>query len=223
MQSRRWPDDPDAARGPATDPRVARSRAVIVETASVHFLEHGYLAANLDEIAHQADVSKRTIYNLYGDKERLFRAILAESLDTAERYAEEVTSGLGDADDVEVALRAAGLRLAQAVFGGRVVPLRRLLIGEVARFPDLAGEYYQRAPQRVMASIAEALARFDERGALRMDDPVIAAEHFAFLVIGASLDRALFASAERAPMTGEVEARARAGVDTFLRAYEASR
>lgn len=207
----------------SVDPRVVRSRAVIVEAALARFLEHGYLATNLEDIARQADVSKRTIYNNFGGKEQLFREILTEALDTAERYSRDVAAGLGttDHDDVEDQLREAGLTLARAVLGGRVVPLRRLLIGEAARFPELTHDYYERAPGRVLAALADALRRFDRRGLLRVGDAAIAAEHFAFLVMGASLDRALF-DAGGAPEPAEVvDARAHAGIDAFLRAYSA--
>jgi TetR/AcrR family transcriptional regulator, mexJK operon transcriptional repressor len=209
----------------AMDPREARSRTALVEAATAQFLEHGYLASNLDDIAEQAEVSKRTIYNLYGGKEDLFREILTEALDTAERFSRSVVTDLSDTDaeDVEGELRDAGLRLARAVLGGRIVPLRRLLIGEAARFPDLARDYYDRAPGRVMAALARMLQRFDERGLLRVDDPGIAAEHFAFLVMGAPLDRALFDASGQPPPSDEIASRARAGVDAFLRAYTPTR
>jgi TetR/AcrR family transcriptional regulator, mexJK operon transcriptional repressor len=205
----------------AGDPRVVRSRAALVEAASAHFLERGYLEANLDDIALEAGVAKRTIYNVYGGKEQLFREILAEAVATAEWYSSQVVAELGTpgARDVEVELREAGLRLARAVLGGRIVPLRRLLIAEARRFPELAADYYERAPGRVMGAIAEALRRVDERGELRIPDPRLAAEQFAFLVIGASLDRALFDAAARPHATELVEARALAGVEVFLRAH----
>lgn len=200
------------------DPRVVRSRAVIAEAASRHFLEHGYLAANIDDIASDAGVSKRTIYNIYGGKEELFRATLAEALDAAEHFSREIVASLPDADDVATELRAAALQLARTALGGRIVPLRRLLIGEATRFPGLAREYYERAPGRVMTALADAFRRFDQRGVLRVDDPAIAAEQFAFLVLGASLDRALFEPHD-APSVELVETRAGSGVATFLRAY----
>ena len=173
----------------------------------------------MDDIALQARVSKRTIYNVFGGKEQLFREILAEALETAERFSAEAAATLADTDDVEAELKATARRLARAVLGGRIVRLRRLLIGEASRFPDLARDYYERAPGRVMATLAEALRRFDQRGLLRIDDPQLASEHFAFLVLGASLDRALFDAIDEPPPADRVEARAVAGVDVFLRAY----
>jgi TetR/AcrR family transcriptional regulator, mexJK operon transcriptional repressor len=205
------------------DPRITRSRVRIVEAATTHFLERGYLAANVDEIAAQAGVAKRTIYNIFGGKEELFRAVLAEVVATAERFAREVVGPVGTGDDVAGELRDVGTRLAQVVVaGGRIVALRRLLIGEVGRFPALAADYYERAPGRVMAALADALERYAERGLLDVDDPSLAAEHLAFLVMGASLDRALFAPADAPPDPDLVEARAIAGVEVFLRAYAPS-
>lgn len=210
--------DEVATPGAVSDPRVVRSRAAILEAAVAEFVRVGYLAASLDDIAVRAGVAKRTIYNVVGGKEELFRATLAEAIDTAERFSLEVAGPLAEVDDVEAGLRDTGRRLAQAVLGGRIVPLRRLLIGEAARFPDLAQDYYCRAPGRVMDAIAGSLRRFHERGVLLVEDVELAAEQFAFLVLGASLDRALF-EPHGAIDAGRVDARAHAGVEVFLRAY----
>jgi TetR/AcrR family transcriptional repressor of mexJK operon len=206
----------EAAR--ALDPRVERSRAVIVTAATEHFLRNGYVGANVDEIAAEARVSKRTIYNVFGGKEQLFREILAVALGTAERFSQQYPSALGVTDDVDTELRNLATRLADAVLDGRIVRLRRLLIAEAERFPELARDYYARAPDRVMASLAEGLRRCHERGLLHLEDCELAAEHFAFLIMGASLDRALF-NVSPALTTEDIEARARAGADAFLRAY----
>lgn len=203
------------------DPRVVRSRAIIVAAATAQFLEHGYRATNVDDIATRAGVSKRTIYNIFGGKEQLFRAILADALQTAERFSADMADHLGAAADMEAGLKDTAIRLAHVVLSGPIIPLRRLLIGEVARFPEVAREYYRRAPGRVIASIARELQRFAERGLLNIDDAELAAEQFAFLVLGASLDRALFGALEDAQIS--VESRALAGVDAFLRVYAADR
>lgn len=201
------------------DPRVARSRAVILAAASEQFIRNGYLGTGVDDIAASARVSKRTVYNLFGGKEELFRAILIEALITAERFSSDVASSLADTDDVPAELRATAVHLARSVVGGRIVPLRRLLIAEATRFPELAADYYRRAPGRVMATLADALRRLDERGALRIDNAELAAEHFAFLVMGAQLDRALFTTGQKPPAITEIDTRAIQGVEAFLRAY----
>ncbi|WP_164863632.1 TetR/AcrR family transcriptional regulator [Agromyces sp. LHK192] len=206
---------------------MTRSRALITAAATRRFLEDGYPATSVDDVAAEAGVSKRTVYNVFDDKEQLFRAIILQAIDTAERFSTTLAASIATAADVDVALRELARLLAESVLGGLVVPLRRLLIAEAVRFPDLAAEYRERAPERVMAGIAEALEAFRQRGALEFDDAALAAEHFAFLAIGASLDRALFVAAPATgPGGGPVEVaaavdRAELGAAAFLQAYAA--
>jgi TetR/AcrR family transcriptional regulator, mexJK operon transcriptional repressor len=201
------------------DPRITRSRALIMSAAAQVFLERGFPGTSVDDIAAAAGVSKRTVYNVFADKEQLFRAIIGDAIATAERFSAELASTTAEATDAATALTALARELAALLLGGRVVPLRRLLIGEARRFPEFAVEYYERAPGRVMAAVAAALSAFDERGQLRIDDPEVAAEHFAFLAIGASLDRALFDSDTDAAGADVAVERAERGAAAFLRAY----
>ena len=205
------------------DPRITRSRALIMAAAERVFLQRGFPGTSVDDIAAEAGVSKRTVYNVFTDKEQLFRAILGDAIGTAERYAGEVAATTAAAEDLDLALGELAGELAASVLGGRVVPLRRLLIGEASRFPEFALEYYDRAPGRVMTAVASAMQRLAERGLLRIDEPELAAEHFAFLAIGSSLDRALFDPTADGDPAGVVAAVARAerGAATFLRAYRA--
>jgi TetR/AcrR family transcriptional regulator, mexJK operon transcriptional repressor len=210
---------PSAAGDGGLDPRIARSRAVIVAAASEHFLRHGYVGASVDDIAAAARVSKRTVYNIFGGKEQLFREILADAFAVAGQFAADVGSTLANTDDVEAELKTIAVELAGSVLSRRVVRLRRLLIGEAERFPELAREYYQRAPDRVMAALADAMASLGKRGLLSVDDPRQASEHFAFLVLGAPLDRALFSPTDDDAFTSADEHGVRNSVDVFLRAY----
>ncbi|WP_156401961.1 TetR/AcrR family transcriptional regulator [Agromyces sp. Soil535] len=201
------------------DPRITRSRALIMAAAARVFIEHGYPGTSVDDIAVEAGVSKRTVYNVFDDKEQLFRAIIGEAIATAERFSNELVATTAEAPDAAAALTALARELAASVLGGRVVPLRRLLIGEARRFPEFATEYYDRAPGRVMTAVAGALRAFDQRGQLRVDDAELAAEHFAFLTIGASLDRALFEAGTDAASADAAIERAERGAAAFLRAY----
>ncbi len=213
------PRHPPLSSSHAVDPRVVRSRTAVLEAATLSFLEHGYVETSLDDIAHRAGVAKRTIYNVVGDKEAVFRCVLDAAIDTAERFSVEVVENLASGDDIETELRDAALQLARAVLTGRIVALRRLLIAEARRFPELAASYYQRAPGRVINGLAAALQRYDQRGELTVDEPVRAAEQFAFLVLGAALDRALFATDDTPVDEALLTERALTGVDTFVRAH----
>ena len=200
-----------------TDPRPARSRELILDAAVGFFARHGFLAANMDELAAEAGVAKRTVYNLFGSKDELFRAVVHRTTGIAERFvAEQVSAPVGVAP-LDEEMREFAVAHARSVLTPRVVAVRRLLIGESTRFPDLAAEYFERVPRAVIRAVAERLRRYRDAGLLAMPDPETAAEHFAYLVLGASLDRALF---DPRPIPDEeLQRPARAGAEVFLRAY----
>jgi TetR/AcrR family transcriptional repressor of mexJK operon len=201
------------------DPRVVRSRAAVLEAATTLFLRNGYSATTMDDIAETAGVSKRTVYNNFTDKEALFREVVMAATGIAEESGADVAAELADPDDLPTALFALAHRLAVAATNPRVVRLRRLLIGEAHRFPDLAAEYYRLAPGRVMSTLAAAFESLPLRGRLQVTDPRRAAEQFAFLVLGAALDRAMFDGRDKTPDTDSLARAADDGVRAFLAAY----
>ena len=200
------------------DPRIERSRTAIIGAAVERFLAEGY-SADLDDIARDAGVSKKTIYNVIGSKERLFRETLSATLTTAEQLTEEIRAALADTTDPPGALRQTAIQLAEVVLSEPVINLRRMLISVADRFPALVSDYYERAPGRTLAVLAEAFEDLDRHGLLDVDDPTLAAEHFAYLALGADLDRALFAMRSRDSGDSVARSRAVRGADAFLRAY----
>ena len=52
------------------------SRQAIVEAATGLFLERGYGAVSMDELAEAAGVARRTLYNQFASKEEIFREML---------------------------------------------------------------------------------------------------------------------------------------------------
>jgi len=182
------------------------------------FLADGY-AVDLDDIAQHAGVSKKTIYNVIGDKERLFRETLPATLATAERFSDDIRAALAHAADARKVLRQTAVLLSEIVLSEPIVNLRRLLIGVADRFPALVQDYYERAPGRTLAVLAEAFEDMDRRGLLEVDDPKLAAEHFAYLALGADLDRRLFGVRREELSTHDAASRAMRGADAFYRAY----
>jgi TetR/AcrR family transcriptional regulator, mexJK operon transcriptional repressor len=206
-----------------TDPRVVRTRAAVLEAATTLFLRNGYRATTMDEIAEAARVSKRTVYNNFTNKEALFREVVMAATGIAERLAADAAAELADPDDLPTALFALAQRLALTATNPQVVRLRRLLVGEAHRFPDLAAAYYRLAPGRVMYTLAAAFESLALRGRLRVSDPRRAAEHFAFLVLGPALDRAMFDGRHTATDPDSIARAADDGVRAFLAAYDRPR
>ena len=204
----------------ADDPRVVRTRAAVFEAARKLFLEQGYSGTTMDQIAAAAGLTKRTLYNNYGDKHALFTRIIADVLVYVERFARGLDAELSVeavAPNVREALEAVGGRLALAILRPEVIVLRRLLIGESRTFPGLAAEYFERAPGQVLRSLAAAFANMSRHGLLRVADPTRVAAQFAYLIAGEFLDRAIMI--EVLPSQEQIIACAKEGVQTFWVRY----
>jgi TetR/AcrR family transcriptional regulator, mexJK operon transcriptional repressor len=199
------------------DPRAVKSRVLALEAAQRVFVEHGYHATSLARVAEEAGLAKRTLYNLFDDKETLFRATVLSAIGIADRFAETLAIEVRQITDPANELPAIGVRLATATLLGPAISLRRLLIMESGRFPDLVDEYRSRAPEKVMQALAELFSSMSAAGLLHVDDPYRAAEHFAFLILGADLDRGTFTG--QRPTPARVEHNAEDGAAVFVRAY----
>jgi TetR/AcrR family transcriptional repressor of mexJK operon len=199
--------------------RSARKRQAIIDAATQLFLSKGYQGTSMDEIAASAAVSKQTVYKNFADKERLFSDIILGTLDAvAEPFATEILALTGT-ENVEKDLGTLARRYVAAVLQPRVVQLRRLIIGESGRLPALTRTYYEQAPERTLTRLADCFQQLADRGLLTIDDPLLAAGHFAFLILGRPLDKALFYGHEETLAAAELEHFADAGVRVFLAAY----
>jgi TetR/AcrR family transcriptional repressor of mexJK operon len=121
--------------------------------------------------------------------------------------------------DLEKDLRDLARRYITVVIQPQVIRLRRLVIAEAGRFPELADSYYERVPQRTLATLASQLQSLAERGLLQLDDSRLAAYHFAALILWMPLDRALFRADDESVPPAELERLADAAFRVFLAAY----
>jgi TetR/AcrR family transcriptional regulator, mexJK operon transcriptional repressor len=201
--------------------RSARKRKAIMQAATTVFLRNGYLGTSMDEIAARAAVSKQTVYKHFADKERLFTEIILATIDQvgAPFHAEVLT--LGDTDDLERELTALASRLMAAVMAPDVLALRRLVIAEADRFPQLGRTYYERGPGRTAAALAPHFGRLAERGLLRLDDPLGAALQFTWLVTSIPLNEVMLCGDPGRFTAAELDGYADAGARAFLAAYGA--
>jgi TetR/AcrR family transcriptional regulator, mexJK operon transcriptional repressor len=199
--------------------RSARKRRAILEAAATVFLRNGYLGTSMDEIAARAGVSKQTVYKHFADKERLFSEIVTATVDEiADPNYDEVLN-LRDTGDVERDLRDFARRQLRAVMEPRLLQLRRLVIGEAGRFPQLGRLFYERGPGRTIDALATMFERLASRGALDLDDPRIAAAHFNWLVMSIPLNQAMLLGEDEPATPAQLRRYADAGARAFLAAY----
>ncbi|MGZ0152169.1 TetR/AcrR family transcriptional regulator [Kribbella sp. WER1] len=180
------------------------------------FLDEGYARASVDTIAAEAGVSKRTMYDYYGGKERLFLSAVAETRARMEsafgQLLDETLGDIADAAGVEPALRTFGRAFATEISrSNERAAILRLMIAEVRHFPALLGE------QPTRDALAGRLAALDERGLLAVPDPDEAAEFLGLLVTGPVQNRTWYGAVAVDP--AELEHLVDTGVRIFLAAY----
>jgi hypothetical protein len=138
--------------------------------------------------------------------------------EAGDRVSGEVLQ-LQDTGDLEADLRDLARRQLALVMQPRILQLRRLVIGEASRFPELGRTFYERGPARTIAALAEAFERLAARGLLKVDDPLLVAAQFNWLVMSIPLNQAMLLG-DDAPADGaHLDRYADAGVRVFLAAY----
>jgi AcrR family transcriptional regulator len=204
---------------PPGETRSTRKRKAILDAATEVFLSKGYRGTSMDEIAARARVSKQTVYKHFADKERLFNEIVVSTVNEASDPVQHEVQSLADSGDLEADLRDLAHRVLATVMQPRLMQLRRLVIGEVARFPELGKAFYEQGPGRTIDSLAKAFERLAERGVLEMDDPRAAASHFNWLVMSAPINQAMLLGRDKPPKKAELDHYVDDGVRVFLAAY----
>jgi AcrR family transcriptional regulator len=192
---------------PTRDEAERRHRALLA-TAFRLFLDKGWDGVSVEEISREAGVAKGFIYARYADKGALFteaiERLMADAMGTM-HLAEPLP------DDVEDGLYAFARKILDVALQPEAVAFFRQFVAEAGRLPDLARLFVERNPLRVL--IIEVLRTYADRGAIRLDDPQLTAEHFAILVVG--IPRILALLVGREP-PAEEERRLRAAVRLFL-------
>jgi TetR/AcrR family transcriptional regulator, mexJK operon transcriptional repressor len=155
-----------------------RKNEAILDAATTVLNQRG-MAAPIETIARMAGVSKQTIYNHYGSKSELIRALIA-------RRADQVTQPLGPEalQDVEGALTG----LAEQIIGPSTsvggLSMLRVMVAVGDEAPDLAAQIYAAGPEAATARLSHFLASASEAGLLDVPDPAEAAEYFIGMVMG---------------------------------------
>ncbi|HYD32163.1 MAG TPA: TetR/AcrR family transcriptional regulator [Azospirillaceae bacterium] len=189
--------------------------AQILAAARQLFLEQGYETASMDAISKAAKVSKATLYAHFTGKEQLFAAIVACECDD---YRRKIMSAAVERPDVREGLLEIGRRFLKMLVSPHVLSAHRMIIAESPRFPELGRAFYDNGPARTIAQLSDYLRQVEERGQLRMPDPVLAAEQFLGMIkVHVHLRHLLGIDTETSD--AEVERTVTAAVDMFLRGY----
>lgn len=170
-------------------PVRGRKFAQVVEGARRVFLRDGFEGASVDDIAHEAGVSKATLYTYFPDKRLMFAEVFRSEL---RRAALDATGRIDPAQSAEEMLMTLARILVAHVTSPEWARIYRVSVGEAARFPALAREYYEMGPVAVRDVLAAHLGDAVSRGLLVIDDIPLAAEQFLQLCEASVQPRKIF-------------------------------
>ena len=127
------------ARGPRWERRKDSRPSELLEAALEIFVEKGFAAARLDDVAAKAGVSKGTLYLYYANKEELFKAVVRRSIAPLITETREL---IEQSDQDSEALLGRFLEIWWTRYGGtRLSGITKLVIGEAGNFPEMARFY----------------------------------------------------------------------------------
>ena len=149
----------------------------LLEAALDLFVEKGFAATRVDEVAARAGVSKGTLFLYFPSKEELFKAVVRENI--AGRFEEwnaELETFVGTTSDV--------LRYCYQVWWERIGSTKasgitKLMLSEAQNFPEIA-QFYQ---QEVILPGQSLVRRILERGIARGEFRAINLDYAVYLVL----------------------------------------
>jgi TetR/AcrR family transcriptional regulator, regulator of autoinduction and epiphytic fitness len=154
--------------------RAGSSREAIVDAAERLFLERGFGAVSMDELAEAADVARRTLYNQFSGKEELFREMLGR---LSGQLEDALPPGVETQGDIDHVLRL----VAKAILGlhrnREYLGFLRMVVADSRQFPWIADAF-----ATVMDPQTERLVRYLAHvtglGLLDCRNPLLAAHQF---------------------------------------------
>lgn len=204
----------------ATPPRALRpeKRDAILRAARKTFATMGFTRATIAAIAAEADVSTRTLYKHFRNKDELFATVLeASATAVADDYEASVRAGVQAAHTVhERLLVLARAATKQALGHPEHFAMVRQITSETAHFPaGVLAAWRKAGPDRVERETVVQLRALHDEGLLEIEDFKRAARHF-FALTTAEANRRLGGTklSKRAAETGII-----AGVEVFARGY----
>ncbi len=140
----------------------------LLDAALTLFVEKGFAATRIDEVAQLAGVSKGTLYLYFASKEELLKAVLAEHLSA--RIAEGAAQAAGYSGSTSGLLRELLTHWWSALYDSPASGVFKLVITEVRNFPEIAEFYQREVVDRAHALLGGVIRQGIARGEFRPVD-----------------------------------------------------
>jgi AcrR family transcriptional regulator len=146
----------------------------IVAAALEVFVERGFAAAKLEDVARRAGVTKGTIYLYFENKDALFKAVVRETIVPVIAKGEAIAQAFtGSARELfERLVREYWRLVGETALAG----IPKLMMAEAGNFPQLARFYYEEVVIRGHRLMAGVLERGIKQGEFRPVNVAVAAK-----------------------------------------------
>jgi TetR/AcrR family transcriptional repressor of mexJK operon len=171
---------PKNQAGRPTASELERRKGLVMDVATEHFVSQGYAATSLVDIAKDAGVATRTLYQHFGDKEAIFREVIFARDADAALEQPKVQPG----DTLYDALQRGGYYAYQVTFRDRSIGLMRLMIAESNRFPEFMQSVATSIFGRFHRNIEKLFEGLEAAGLIPEGNHARSAELFSDLVLG---------------------------------------
>ncbi len=149
----------------------------ILRAALEQFVEHGYAATRMEEIAARAGVTKGTVYLYYRSKEELFRAAVEESIVPSLSLGEQLLAE--EATSAAALFRTLIATWWDFMSAPPLSGIPKLIAAEAVNFPSVATYFSEQVQQRGRRLFERVLERGKATGEFRRDLDVRAAARVA--------------------------------------------
>lgn len=156
---------PDTEPSPRWQRRADERPQELLEAALAVFVERGFAAARLEEVAKRAGVSKGTVYLYFSSKEELLKALVQSAivpeLDNVEAL---MHCHVGSSRELLVKMVGAMWR---AIALSPLSGIPKLMLSEAGNFPELARFFLETVIQRHWSLLRRVMEQGMERGEFR--------------------------------------------------------
>lgn len=159
----------------------AERRSQILRAARAVFIEKGYLAARVEDVAKRAGLSKGAVYFYFASKRDLFMALVAEEHENTYSFLDQAET---DHRPAAVKLLDLGQKYLDYFAGLKSPPRFFLMMCEQGIRDDEIREEVQAVHQRFVDAAARILAQGMAEGAFRRADPQAVAQMLKAIIDG---------------------------------------
>ncbi|MEZ4322454.1 MAG: TetR/AcrR family transcriptional regulator [Myxococcota bacterium] len=159
----------------------AERRAQILRAARSVFVEKGFLAARVEDIARRAGLSKGAVYFYFSSKREVFMALVGEEHESTYSFLDQAET---DDRAAVVKLLDLGQKYLDYFAGLKSPPRFFLMMTEMAVRDDEIREEVQAVHQRFTDACTRILAQGMDEGAIRKGDPIAMATMLKAMIDG---------------------------------------